>query len=395
MSKLPSHSISDRPGKREQMRFPEGLSEKMDARVKEGTLRTLRVNEGLTDFFSNDYLGFASNTEIDRNARKFSKREPHVNGSTGSRLISGNTRAHEDLETDLALHFKAETALLFNSGYDANVGLLSAVLQRTDSVFFDRLAHASIRDGISLSSARSYGFEHNDLEDLERKFAKGRSSSGQNYVVVEAVYSMDGDEAPLRELAAFCRANGLYLIVDEAHSTGVFGPDGAGITASQGLESDIFARVHTFGKAMGCHGAAVVGSLSLKNYLVNFARSFIYTTALPAAEALRIKAALHELRTTDQRDKLRSVIDEFLRLAVETGVDRCLVPSRSPIQSFLLKDKGMAEEIMARMASEKIGSKAIFAPTVPRGQERIRICLHSFNTPDEIRRILQLLSTFV
>ncbi len=377
------------------MKFPEGLSDKMAARSTAGTLRTLKVNEGLIDFFSNDYLGFAASPEIDRKARALSKHERLVNGSTGSRLISGNTRAHQELEADLALHFKAEAALLFNSGYDGNLGLLSAVLQRTDTVFFDRLSHASIRDGISLSRAKSYGFEHNDLQDLERKFAKGRSSAGQNYVVVESVYSMDGDEAPLRELTAFCRANGLYLIVDEAHSTGVFGPDGAGIASSLGLESDIWSRGHTLGKALGCHGATVVGSLSLKNYLINFARSFIYTTALPATEALRIRAALQELRATDQRDKLRFVTDAFLRMASETGVDTRLVPSRSPIQSFLLKDKSTARAIMARMQSEKIGSKAIFSPTVPRGQERIRICLHSFNTSEEIQRILQLLSTFV
>lgn len=377
------------------MRFPEGLSEKMGARIREGTFRTLKINEGLTDFFSNDYLGFSANSEIDRRARAFSTDGSSVNGSTGSRLISGNTRAHEDLETNLALHFKAEAALLFNSGYDANIGLLSALLQRTDTVFFDRLSHASIRDGISLSQARSFGFEHNDLQDLDRKVRKGRSATGQNYVVVEAVYSMDGDEAPLAELAAYCRENKIYLIVDEAHSTGVFGPDGAGIAASLGLEDEIFARIHTFGKAMGCHGAAVIGSSSLKNYLINFARSFIYTTALPVLETLRIQAALHELRTTDQRDELMAKIEFFLSLAKELGVDRRFVSSRSPIQSFLLEDKSMADKIMAIMEEEKIGSKAIFAPTVPKGQERIRICLHSFNTYDDIKRILQLLSTFV
>lgn len=367
----------------------------MGARSRAGSLRTLSLNRGLTDFFSNDYLGFSANLEIEKRARNFPKDERFTNGSTGSRLISGNTEAHEDLEADLALHFRAETALLFNSGYDANIGLLSSVLQRNDCVFFDRLSHASIRDGISLSQARSFGFDHNDLRDLERKVQRGRSPEGYNYVVVEAVYSMDGDEAPLKELSSFCRKNGLYLIVDEAHSTGVFGPDGAGMAVSLELQDEIFARVHTFGKALGSHGAAVLGSASLRNYLINFARSFIYTTAMPVSEVLRIKAALVELRATDQRERLRSNTEYFLDLARKLDVDKHLVPSRSPIQSFLLKDRIQAEAIQTRMLQEKIGSKVILPPTVPEGQERIRICLHSFNTIGEIKRILHLLSTFV
>ena len=242
------------------MQFPQGLSRKLSVREKEGTLRILQTGEGLTDFFSNDYLGFASDQEIDLEVGNEDLPGFQKNGSTGSRLISGNSKAHEELESALAAFFSAESALLFNSGYDANIGLLSAVLQRQDAVFFDRLSHASIRDGISLSSASSYGFEHNDLVDLKKKLSNGRSISGQNYVVVESVYSMDGDEAPLEELVAFCRSEKLYLIVDEAHATGVLGPDGSGLVSSLGLERDVFARVHTFGKALGCHGAAVLGS---------------------------------------------------------------------------------------------------------------------------------------
>ena len=169
------------------MKFPEGLSRKLSLREQEGMFRVLQTSEGLIDFFSNDYLGFASNPNLDPETGGEEISPFQWNGSTGSRLISGNSKAHEELEMALAKVFRAESALLFNSGYDANIGVRSAVLQRQDAVFFDRLSHASIRDGISLSSASSYGFEHNDLGDLKKKISKARSSAGQKYVIVESV----------------------------------------------------------------------------------------------------------------------------------------------------------------------------------------------------------------
>ncbi len=377
------------------MVFPEGLSRKLSVREKEGALRILQTSEGLTDFFSNDYLGFATDPDLSAANGGENVSPLQANGSTGSRLISGNSKAHEELESALALFFRAESALLFNSGYDANIGLLSAVLQRQDAVFFDRLSHASIRDGISLSSASSFGFEHNDLDDLQKKLSKGRSKSGQNYVIVESVYSMDGDEAPLKELAEFCRSRNLYLIVDEAHSTGILGPEGSGLTTSLGLETEVFARVHTFGKALGCHGAAVLGSETLKKYLINFARSFIYTTALPPREVLRIHAALNKVKDTDQRKLLDRNVDTFLGEAQALNLTPHFIPSRSPIQSFLLPDSSDSEVIKKALLEQKLAAKIIFSPTVPKGRERIRICVHSFNTSAEILRILQLLSTFV
>ncbi len=377
------------------MKFPEGLSRKLSLREQEGMFRVLQTHEGLIDFFSNDYLGFASNPNLDPESGGEEISPFQWNGSTGSRLISGNSKAHEELEMALAKFFRAESALLFNSGYDANIGLFSAVLQRQDAVFFDRLSHASIRDGISLSSASSYGFEHNDLGDLKKKISKARSRTGQNYVIVESVYSMDGDEAPLDQLADFCRSENLYLIVDEAHSTGVMGQDGSGMITTLGLENEVFARIHTFGKALGCHGAAVLGSEFLKKYLINFARSFIYTTALPPREVLRISGALKELEHSEQRDRLSLNIDAFLSEIENLNLTSNFIPSRSPIQSFLLPDSSDPEEIKKVLQEHKMGAKVIFSPTVPKGQERIRICIHSFNTSSEIQRILQLLSTFV
>lgn len=203
------------------MKFPGSLTQKLRSRMADGTIRSLRSNEVEIDFFSNDYLGFSRNKAIDQKYRSSLKELDFPNGSTGSRLISGNFQIHENTEGDLAVFFQAEAALLFNSGYDANLGLLSAILQRNDCVFYDRLAHASIRDGIQLSKASSFGFDHNDLDDLKKKVKKAKSLNGHNYLVVESVYSMDGDEAPLNELVNFCQENDLYLIVDEAHATGV------------------------------------------------------------------------------------------------------------------------------------------------------------------------------
>ena len=367
----------------------------MSAREQKGTLRALQRHDGLVDFFSNDYLGFASDVFIESRLEDSANNSTLKNGSTGSRLISGNSVAHEELERELKIHFKADSALLFNSGYDANIGLLSAVLQRNDAVFFDRLSHASIRDGISLSTASSYGFEHNDLDDLAKKMSKGRSKTGHNYVVVESVYSMDGDEAPLKELAEFCESENLYLIVDEAHATGVFGEEGRGLTPHLGLEEMVFARIHTFGKAMGCHGAAVLGSEELRDFLINFARSIIYTTALPPREVLTIKTALDELKRTDRIDTLKNNIKIFRGEMETLNLGSHFIESRSPIQSFLLDDTSNTEKIKKTLEGEGIGAKIIFPPTVPPGQERIRICIHSFNTSSQIKRILHLLSTFV
>jgi len=377
------------------MKFPRSLTQKLRSRIADGTIRSLRSNEVEIDFFSNDYLGFSRNKAIDQKYLSSLKELDFPNGSTGSRLISGNFQIHENTEGDLAVFFQAEAALLFNSGYDANLGLLSAILQRNDCVFYDRLAHASIRDGIQLSKASSFGFDHNDLDDLKKKVKKAKSLNGHNYLVVESVYSMDGDEAPLDELANFCQENDLYLIVDEAHATGVFGKQGRGLVSELGLERMVFARVHTFGKALGCHGAVVLGSEDLRNYLVNFSRSFIYTTAMPPAEVLRIRSAFDELQVTDQMDKLHKIIQVFVSRVSELDLTIHFIKSRSPIQSYILSDPKRTDEINKVLSYEKIGAKVILAPTVPNGQERIRICLHSFNSSQEVDRILQLLSTFV
>ncbi|MGB5322321.1 aminotransferase class I/II-fold pyridoxal phosphate-dependent enzyme, partial [Lutimonas sp.] len=204
------------------MKFPSKLLDKLEGRRLSGSLRSLPAQTDLIDFSSNDYLGFSRNEHLFDQVMKKLKTGQAQNGSTGSRLLSGNFAFHEALEAELAEFFKADGALLFNSGYDANIGLLSSVPQRGDRIFYDEFSHASIRDGIRLSHAKAFGFRHNDLDDLQQKI-KATDSEGEVYVVVESVYSMDGDQAPLRELSQLSEPLNFKLIVDEAHATGVYG----------------------------------------------------------------------------------------------------------------------------------------------------------------------------
>jgi 8-amino-7-oxononanoate synthase len=247
----------------------EFLQRKLLERKQQDAFRQLKLNDGMVDFCSNDYLGLAKqlSTEHDHWAM----------GSTGSRLLAGNYELIENVEEKIAQFHQSETALIFNSGYDANVGLLSSVPQRGDIVIYDSLAHASIRDGIRLSFAQSFSFAHNDMDDLARRL---QSASGNIFVVTESVFSMDGDMCPLIRLVELCEKYSAHLIIDEAHATGVVGYNGEGLVQELQVQDRIFARVHTFGKACGCHGAAVLGSQQLRDFLINFARSFIYTTAL-------------------------------------------------------------------------------------------------------------------
>ena len=288
----------------------EQLRLSLDERKSKHSLRSLTVSKGLVDFCSNDYLGFSRSEILREKIQQAEKENPSDRtGSTGSRLISGNTRFCEEIENRIAKFHHAEAGLIFNSGYDANLGIFSSVPERNDTILYDQLVHASIRDGIRLSYAHAFSFKHNDLEDLGRRL---KVATGNIFVAVESIYSMDGDCAPLVEMSELCRQYGANLIVDEAHASGVFGRCGEGKVVELGLENQVFARLHTFGKALGCHGAIVVGSETLRSYLVNFARSFIYTTALPFHSLLSISCAYDLLASKDEElTKLKSKISYF------------------------------------------------------------------------------------
>jgi 8-amino-7-oxononanoate synthase len=373
------------------------LSRKLKEREEQDALRRLRLPEGKVDLCSNDYLGVVRNGLLeDGILMAASPAEPtDAHGSGGSRLLAGNYQLIEETEAAIAVFHAAPAALIYNSGYDANVGLLSSVPQRGDVILFDSLSHASIRDGIRLSLAQAYGFAHNDVEELEKKLRaargerEGDDTGGKTiFVITESVFSMDGDLAPLREMASLCRQYNAQLIVDEAHATGVVGAKGEGLVQLLGLESECFARVHTFGKAVGCHGAVVVGSLLLRDYLINFSRSFIYTTALPPASARAIARAYALLPRLDaERERLQLLIDRFR----QTPIVWQRLDSTTPIQVVIVPGNAAVKALAGRLQAAGLDVRPILSPTVEKGRERLRIVLHAFNTEEEIDRLTKLL----
>lgn len=366
------------------------MNRALDNRKQNGLLRKLRVSEDLIDFCSNDYLGFARDLDFKKNTEVRIKglNINNINGATGSRLISGNYAFTEELEKKIAAFHGAEASLIYNSGYDANIGFFSCVPQRNDTILYDELVHASIRDGIRLSNAKSFSFKHNDLSDFKKKC---KQSQGNTFVAVESVYSMDGDTAPISEFAEICEKYQANFIVDEAHATGVFGKKGKGLVDEFNLNDKVFARIITFGKALGCHGAAICGSNLLRDFLINFSRPFIYTTALPVHSILAIDSAYDYLRSKQKLlNTLQSNIEYFLRLSGQYAPDR-FIPSRSAIHSIIIGGNQQTAKCALQLQNNEFDIRAILHPTVPKGTERLRICLHAFNTKSEIKNLFEIL----
>ncbi len=359
----------------------------LQKRREQGTLRSFPAAEAPIDFLSNDYLGLARNEELATTIAERWARDHQLSGGTGSRLLSGNHSLYEELESRLAALFQAEAVLVFNSGYQANQSLISAVATKNDVVLYDELAHVCIKEGAWLSRARTYGFRHNELHDLERRLNDVTSSATRVFVVTESLFSMDGDFAPMEEVVSLCEKFGALLIVDEAHSTGSYGPRGAGWLVEKGLESRVFARVYTFGKAMGSHGACVAGSSLLKDYLLNAARSFIYTTSLPP-HSLRslIEAFAYLGQHPELAEQLHKNID-FFRRTFEAVVGTSS-SSLSAIQPIAAAGAERSLKMADGLKSAGYQVMAIRAPTVRAGAERLRICLHSYNTKEEIRGLV-------
>lgn len=366
------------------------LKNKLHERQQAGTYRQLKPENGLVDFCSNDYLGFARLAALKQSiAHEVNTHPLSLNGSAGSRLLSGNIQYAEDLEKHIAAYHESEAGLLFNSGYDANLGLLSSLAQRGDTIILDELVHASIIDGARLSYANRYSFKHNDLESLE---AKLKIAKGNCYVVIESVYSMDGDTPPLPEILSLTEKYNAALIIDEAHAVGLYPK---GLVCELGLQQRIFARVVTFGKALGGHGAIVLGSNNLRNYLINFARSFIYTTAASFHQLAAIKMAYQLLENSGEAIiSLKRNIKLFKR-DVNTGENFILLNSESPIQCIVLKSNEMAREAAKQLQTNNLDVRPILSPTVAQGTERIRICLHSFNKENDLTLLAVTLNKFI
>jgi 8-amino-7-oxononanoate synthase len=358
------------------------ISESLKQRKDNNSLRTLKTENNLIDFCSNDYLGFAHSISFQKIFEEELKKYPHYQmGSGGSRLLAGNSLFAEELEQEIADFHQSEASLLFNSGYDANIGIFSSIPQRGDTIITDEYIHASIIDGVRLSHATRYVFKHNDLENLEQKL---KLSKGKIFIVVESIYSMDGDQAPLKEIANLAHKYDAALIVDEAHATGIFGEKGKGLVYELGLCELVFARIITFGKALGTHGAAVLGNNELRSFLINFSRSFIYTTSASFLSHLAIKCAYLHLKNKDHQSALHGRI-KYFRQNIDSKIK--LLGSHSAIQIILVPGNTEARETALKIQEAGFDVRAILSPSVAKDSERLRICLHNHNTMEDISNL--------
>ena len=332
-------------------------------------LRSLACVPGV-NLYSNDYLGLSENPELKRALLAGIERTQRV-GSTCSRLLSGNAPEWEELEEEFARFAGTEAALYFSSGYAANIGLLSAVLRRDDVVFSDELNHASLIDGIRLSSARRVVYAHRDVHALERALEKYHAKRCRKLIVTESIFSMDGDRAPIQEILALADRYGAELVVDEAHATGVHGPAGRGLVAALCAERRVFTVVHTCGKALACAGAFVCGAASLRQYLINRARTFLFSTALPPYFAHQIRAALGLARAMDlERSALLGNASNFACALRGAGFD--VGATSSQIVPVVLGEDAAAVRFSEELVRAGFAVRPIRPPTVAEGQSRLR-----------------------
>lgn len=350
------------------------MKSKLDLRTQQLNIRKLRPFDEFTDFFSNDYLSLVN----------IASPKDIADQPGSSRLISGTTHLIVALEEKCTSFFNDEAALLFNSGYDANIAIYSSIPQRGDIILYDESSHASMIDGMRLSLAKRTKFKHNDLVDLEKKL---QANKGRNcFVAVEGLYSMDGDLAPLKEMQMLCDKYGAFLIVDEAHSGGVYGENGKGYSFEAGIQP--FIRMFTFGKAFGSNGACVIGSRISIDYLINFARSFIFTTALNEYTVAR---TLHILETADFK-KQQTLLQEKIKYFNSLFSNFTLTSADcSPIKILRLKERKEIRAVEKKLHDQSIGTVAVFAPAVPKEKECLRFSLHSENTYQEIDRLYEVI----
>ncbi len=338
-------------------------------------------------FCSNDYLGLAQDSRV-AEALAGAARE-HGAGAGASHLVSGHHREHHALEEELAWFAGRERALLFSTGYMANLGVVTALAGRGDAVFEDRLNHASLLDAGLLSRARFARFPHGDAGALEARLA--RHGGTRSLVLTDGVFSMDGDVAPLGRLAAACRRHSAWLVVDDAHGLGVLGPRGGGSIELHGLgPAEVPVLVGTLGKAFGTFGAFVAGDAALVDYLIQRARTYIYTTALPPAVAAATRQALAlSIAEPWRRERVLGLVARFRRQAAQA--DLPLADSATPIQPVLVGDARAAVAASERLLAQGLLVPAIRPPTVPEGSSRLRVTFSAGHTEQHVDRLVEAL----
>jgi glycine C-acetyltransferase/8-amino-7-oxononanoate synthase len=318
-------------------------------------------------------------------------------GSGAARLMSGSLKSHHLLEEEVARLKGTEAALIFGSGYLANIGVIPALVGRHDLILSDRLNHASIYDGCRLSGAKTQRFHHNNLDHLEDLLKKHRGSYQNALIVVESIYSMDGDRAPLKDIAALKKKYDCLFMVDEAHATGLFGATGAGIIEEDKVVGDVDIAMGTFGKALGSYGAFVAGSRQLVQYLINQARSFIYSTALPPAVIAASLESLHLIKTEPQlRQELHYKVRLFKKYLSEGGFSQNLGPSQ--IVPIMVGSSEKAVDMVSKFKAKQIFTTAVRPPTVPEGSARIRFSITRHHQPHDLQlaaeTLLSILNRF-
>ncbi len=373
------------------------LERELDDLRARGLLRSLKVistpqgrevkidGKTVLNFCSNDYLGLASDGRLVNAAQEAMRTSGF--GSGASRLVCGNFDEHRLLEEDIARIKKAEASLVFSSGYMANVGISPALVGREDAVFSDRLNHASIVEGIVLSRAEFKRYPHSDAGALEEMLAKA-SGYRRRLIVTDSVFSMDGDKAPLPEIARLARRYGAWLMADEAHAFGIFGPTGAGLTEEFGLEREVDIQMGTLSKAAGSFGAYAAGPRVLVEHLVNHARSFIFTTAMPPAVAAASRGALRIIRDEPGRRQRVLVLADRLRAGLKAfGFDT--LGSCTQIIPVMVGEADAAVAFSRRLMDAGVFAQAIRPPTVPVNTARLRLTVTAAHTEDDIARCLE------
>lgn len=351
----------------------------LQALARRGRLRALEAASG-HDFASNDYLGLAGSGALREAVRSALDRGVAI-GAGGSRLLRGNDSEHEALEAEAATFFGARSALYFGGGFVANTAVFSSLPQRGDLIVYDELIHASVHEGLRLSKAESRSFAHNDANACERVIAAWRTDGGTGtpWIAIETLYSMDGDQAPLDDLAEIARRHEGVLVLDEAHATGVFGPDGRGLGAHlEGAENVV--SLHTCGKALGCSGALVCAPPVMRTFLINRARAFIYATAPSPLMAASVRAALRIVRDQPQRREALQARIAFAGRLLREKLG--LTPSGSQIQPVITGTDTSAVTLASAMKDAGFDIRAIRPPTVPEGTARLRLTL-TLNTSEE------------
>lgn len=340
------------------------------------------------DFSSNDYLGLANSDEL-REAALRALRNGTSTGSGGSRLLRGNCAEHEELEQAAARFFGAESALFFSTGFAANLALLATLPQREDIIFHDALIHASAHDGMRLSRAPYREFAHNDMPALEHAIVAWRreGNTGTPWIAVESLYSMDGDAAPLQELAALADRHRAMLLIDEAHATGIFGPNGIGLAGDLHHSANVIT-LHTLGKALGSEGALVCGSHVVRDFLINRGRSFIFSTA-PSPLTARIALSAIELieQQPERRARLHALIDHANQLLAPLGI----APSGSQIIPVIIGDDVHTMKLAQIIQDAGFDVRGIRPPTVPEGTSRLRISLTLNVTSSDVDALATIL----